>query len=84
VLSRANLDALDRLWWWSAFAFFGFSFRFKHAMRSAVFAVILLLSQPIGAILDNVCAPAHSTTVGNNLLYHAYYPTITYFSAMTS
>ncbi len=52
-------------------------------MRTTVFAVILLLLQTVRAILDNVCASAHSTTVRNNFLDHANYLTITYFSATT-
>ena len=52
-------------------------------MRTAVFAVILLLFQTVRAIFDNVCASAHSTTVSNDFLDHANYLTITYFSSTT-
>jgi hypothetical protein len=52
-------------------------------MRSTLFAVILLLLQAICAVFDNVCASAHSTTVGDNFLDHANYLTITYFSSTT-
>ena len=50
-------------------------------MGTTVFAVILLLLEPVGAILDNLCASAHSTTVC--FLNHATYLTITYFSSTT-
>jgi hypothetical protein len=50
-------------------------------MSSAVFAVILLLLEPIGAIFDDVCASAHSTAV--RFLDHVAYLTITYYSTTT-
>ena len=83
VQDLLNLCALDRHWEWLVFAFFCLSLRLKHAMRTAVFAVILLLFQTVRAIFDNVCASAHSTTVSNDFLDHANYLTITYFSATT-
>jgi len=42
----------------------------------------LLLLQPICAILDDICASAHATTVGDNFLYHTWYLITTYFSPM--
>ena len=51
-------------------------------MGSAVFTMILLLLEPVGAIFDNVGASAHSTTV--RFLNHVAYLTITYFSTTTS
>ena len=50
-------------------------------MGSAVFTMILLLLEPVGAIFDNVGASAHSTTV--RFLNHVAYLTITYFSTTT-
>ena len=43
----------------------------QNPIHATVFAVILLLTKEVGPILDDICASAHSTTVGDRFLYHA-------------
>ncbi len=55
----------------SDFCFFRLSPGLQNPIHAAVFAVILLLTKAVGPILDDICASAHSTTVGDRFLYHA-------------
>lgn len=52
-------------------------------MSATLLTVILLLSQAIGAILDNIRAATYTTSVGDYFLNHTHYLIITYFSSIT-
>ena len=66
-----------------ASSFFRRSFGLQNPIDATVFAVVLLVAETIGAIFDNLAATATSTFVGDYLLYHACYSTITYLSTIT-
>lgn len=54
----------------------------QNPVNAAVLAVILLLSKTVCAILDNVFASAHATTVGDRLLYHPVQPSLSSSSTL--
>ena len=61
----------------SVFCFLPLPLGLQHPVHAAVLAVILLLSKTICAVLDNIFASAHATTVSDRFLYHPVPPSLT-------